>query len=649
MEEEPWDELMGPPPEEVVKQAMNRREGGGAPPVRTSTAGGAPPPSAAFAAMPDRWAQLDPPTAQENVPNSNVNEATAKGAYTQSVSRGGGSMDPLPLTRRTSSLPIEDEEDEVYETPIEMDPSGARGGTYNSSTDVAYESDASGRSTDRRDGQRIRQEALMMLEVADDQLSSSSYAVHRTISGGFSASHKTLGRKKRVPAALAGLKFTASRKPYRDDPCGETDGDLVLTSEGTREDYEYGDENVVDVVSMERRSSSSRPAAEDSTKNWSSRYSVDSTLMALSGGAMRGNYGNERKSARNMFATSPHEEKRPNAFGSGFSFRDRSGNQPNLRSQFLDTGSMPPASPRKSWQEQLRQKQRQRRIMIGVVVAVVVFIIVLASTLTTTRSRDVSAVNRGAVPAGALTFYVTSDVPYSSSEEEKMVADLKVMNTETKFFVHLGNIQKASVTLCQPSRYHDVSLLLQNSPVPTFVLPGEEDWPNCPDQDSAWDSWRNHFEFFDGKFSHDFEVARQIGRNENFAFVESNVFFAGVHLVGGRLYTEEERDRRNGENFEWVEKMAKDTAKHARAIIIFGNARPGLPQNQQFFDDLVQFLKQMGKPSMYIHANSGVGGVQEYEPFAGAGNIIALQADQGGKNPPVRVSVGTGSRPFYLG
>ena len=705
MEDEPWDELSGPNPEDMVRRAMtanNNHQGGPgvvtpdrAIPVRTPpSSGGGPPPASAFSTsnngampgMPSRWAKLDPPTPEE------VRDATARAVasatanvnrdYTHRVSSGASGVDLLtdgskpgaisspaagdavPL-RRTSSLPIEDEDPmESFEDARQS--LSSRGSSTRRSTvstlsadEPNYDSDNSNPGnykTPNTEADRIRQEALMMLEVAD---ATSPYSIHRTVSGGYMASHKSFQRKKRVPTALSGLNFTGgSRRPYSDDP--EFHDGPMATPDPMREDYEYGDENVVDVEAMERRSSSSRSAAADksSSNNWSSRYSVDATLMALSGGTMRSSssssgsgFGTERKSARNMFASSPHEERGPNRFGSGFSFRDNgvSGSRDtNLRSQFLGQSSLPPASPRKSWQEQLEQKRRRRRLMIGAGVAALAFIIILTATLAGRDTEGWSLVSKTTVPRGAITFYVTSNVPYSPDDEDKLAEDLKTMIPETQFLVHLGNIQEAAVTKCDPKRYEDVSLLLKESPVPTFIIPGEEDWPNCPDQNEAWNAWRSNFAFFENYFDHPFEVGRQIDRNENFAFESEGVFFAGIHLVGGQLWTEEERDRRNKDNFEFIKFMFRDTAPDAKAIVIFGNASPGLPQNDAFFENLAEFLEKKGKPTIYIHANSGIGGVRDYSPFDGVDNVVALQAGAGGRNPPLRVSVGSGARPFYV-
>merc|ERR1711862_199913 len=73
-----------------------------------------------------------------------------------------------------------------------------------------------------------------------------------------------------------------------------------------------------------------------------------------------------------------------------------------------------------------------------------------------------------------------------------------------------------------------------------------------------------------------------------------------------------------------------------------GNARPG-PQQRTFFARLNNFL-QNTVPVLYVHANSGVGNGTplQYHLFNDTPNIEALQIDDGGKNAPLKITVGFG-------
>jgi hypothetical protein len=627
-----------------------------------------------FNSMPDRWSQYGEPAAAEQTAATAQAVATAasSAALRESVNASGSALSqPEPLVRKRSSLPIEDEnesEEDEDEEPLNYD--GSR---------------------HMHDADHIRQEALKMLEVADGQLSNSNYSVHRTSSGGFQASARPLGgSQKRVPTALAGLSFTGNRKnltrPYHDDPfSANNDGPATQAAQKPYRDKErgeygeYEEDDIVDVIGMANRTASSRPADADSaSNNWSSRYSVDHTLMALSGGSVSSSkfldqmdkeHERERRSAGNLFGgwgagASKDTTKSTEVFGSGgFSFRQKhvfgkqkvtvAAPQPNLRTVWMDTdtGSTPPSSPRsKTWQEQLTQKRRQRRVYIGLTFVFFVFIVAVASVFGTKNNQSGgSSKAQSGVVDGSVSFYVTSNVPYSASEEDKMVKDLTAISTYgSPFMVHLGNIQESRVTLCQSSRYTDVAEMLQNSPMPMFVLPGEEDWSNCPDPNAAWDSWYEAFAYFDSNFDKPFQVQRRVDREENFAFVNEGVLFIGVHVVNGRIVDEIDQEARNAANFDWIFKRVQENENDVRAIVVFGNARPGHPQNEDFFTKIVSFLDVFGIPAAYIHGNSGDGGVEEVA-FKNAKNVVSVQAQNGGQAAPLRITVGSGKRPFIVG
>lgn len=661
MAEEPWDELMGPPP------SHNRKYGASSDDEPTSVTSS----SSSYASssrMPSRWAQYEKDTEQlrsesheancraVELASDNIANSPPRSVVADTVARRGVNMD--------------------YETDDGSD------------DDYSYENDEA----------QIRLEALKMLELADDHLST-PYAVRKTQTGGFSASYSggfggtgSLGNSRRssgssdarrssearrVPRALAGIDFSkrATRNSYTASPRTNYSGADDLGIPFAEQ------ESLVDVIEMDG------PAPKKESR-WSSRYSIDHTLLALSGGRSRNSNAKdvldqleretdrEIKTARNMFVSSPHET--PRMFGSGgFSFRDgfrgsargtdAEETQPisastNLRTAWIDAvssgldtngKSLDPPEPRKTWQEQVERKKRQQRhllaITLGVCISIAVLIGVLAG-ISGKKGKAKSSHFSDTAPSTAspeVVFYVTSDSPYDSSEEQKLSADLQVMS-DAEFVVHLGNIQDSSVTLCSESRYGRVKDVLMQSPVPMFILPGEEDWNNCPNPENAWETWETTFEAFESNFDHNFIVSRQMRRKENFAFLYKNVLFMGFHLVGGRVHDGDDWDARLQDNINWMESMVTMNQESFRYIVMMGNARPG-PQQRMFFDRLSAFLGPYDLPIIYVHANSGVGGVMKYDLFGGDKGIEALQIEDGGVNPPLRISIFDGEAPFVVG
>ena len=623
-EDEPWDELMGPSRKDL-KNLLEDED-----PTMTASV-----PSR----MPSRWAQYESNSAQLR---EDAHEANCKAVelaaekIANSPSRGGTGI----------SLPNDYESDDGSE-------------------EYGWEND-----------EAIRAEALKMLEIADDHLST-PYAVRKTQSGGFSASYSggfgsnrssmsSTSSGKRVPKALAGLDFTkrASRASYTASPRSSFKDESPYVEQ----------EGLVDVDGMENGD------AQKNESKWSSRYSIDHTLLSLSSGRsaretvndvlnrMDRETDRETKSARNMFVSSPHET--PRIFGAGgFSFRDThvfgkqnvtaQDSQTNLKSwrdvEGLDKNgnSLTPPEPRKTWQEQVeRKKKQQRRWMAGGVGTCLVLALIIGLSVSKSGGSSSSkasafgtAEDRG---TPEVVFYVTSDSPYDSSEEQKLAADMAALPSDAQFMVHLGNIQNSAVTLCSESRYARVKDVLMESPVPMFILPGEEDWNNCPNPENAWESWEDNFKAFESNFEHNFMVNRQLRRKENFAFLHEDILLMGFHLVGGRVNSQDEWDARLDDNINWMESMVTMNEGAFSSIVMLGNARPG-PQQHKFFDRLSAFLGQYDLPIIYIHANSGVGGVMQYELFGGDEGIEALQIEDGGENPPLRISVYSGASPFVVG
>jgi hypothetical protein len=210
MEEEPWDELCGPPP------AGGAAAGGGG-------------------AM----------SASSSVASSSQNQQQDE-MIIQGVQRNLAHEVTTAPTR--SYPPMAAFQVQVHKDPPA--PVAAANDNYSEQGDE-YDEDEMADEFNVASAASIRQEALKMLEVADDHLAGSPYAVHRTLSGGFTATHRLLsggrshvgeydipndanehddddgeygmvgtrwsgsrsGSGRRLPAALAGLAYTASTAP----------------------------------------------------------------------------------------------------------------------------------------------------------------------------------------------------------------------------------------------------------------------------------------------------------------------------------------------------------------------------------------------------------------------------------------------------
>jgi hypothetical protein len=502
---------------------------------------------------------------------------------------------------------------------------------------------------------------------------SEPYSLRRSSSNSFSDSPDR--SRRRPPAALAGLDLKNAVPARHDSNKWSIDDeeDLVL----------HNEEDLVEIVTMENRITGSRqpggghrdnPNAEykhnrsssNPSSSWSSRYSVD---QFMSGGSTtkevlaRIERDEQRlaQSARNMFMTTPTSSPSKvttNLFGSGFTFRQNSASlspDTNLRTVWSDNdpltsnGNSLQRDNASSGGNGFNKARRRRRLcMIGSLLAVCLVVIIGALAGTSKKQSGYSIGNSDGKPT---TFYVMADVPYDSDEETKLTRDVEGLPGDATFVIHLGNIQDASVTLCPEYAYEDASAVLKTSPAPVFMLPGENDWNNCPDPSKSWDDWSANFMDFDSYFKPDWTVLHQSDKKENFSFWYNGIIFIGLHLVGGRIHDQDEWNSRQAMNVDWLGENIHTIYKSDdyRAVVLLGNARPS-SQQRSFFNEALGEIRQMGKPVVYIHANAGdVADFTEYKPYDDVDNLMAVQVEQGGRSPPLRVTVDFGPKPFLFG
>jgi hypothetical protein len=345
-------------------------------------------------------------------------------------------------------------------------------------------------------------------------------------------------------------------------------------------------------------------------------------------------------------------------FGPGFSFRKNHvfGNQEsdkiqvNLRTVWKeieeDDTVHGPGRVHQTWQKVLLNKRKRRRI-IGIAVLVILAFVTIVTTSTRVAKSNAKTRAAGSGPGGTVTFYVTSDVPYDQAEEDRLMKDMTNLPGDAEFMVHLGNIQDSAVSFCPSSRPSDVASILKKSPVPVFMLPGAEDWAKCPNPDQSLSDWRDAFVDFDKNFNHGFRVFRDQNSPENISILQNGVLFLGFNLVNGPVHDQDAWADREMKMLNFYFGMTNMNKGQFRAIVLLGNARP-TPQQEDFFNTVFTSLKPIGKPMAYIHANSG-GGIREYLPFDGQKSVYGIEIEDGGKNPPLKVTVGFGDRPFLVG
>ena len=543
----------------------------------------------------------------------------------------------------------------------------------------------------------IRLQAMQMLQLAggpDDDSGSDDGGSNKRKSTrmGLSRNPRTGGYSahpvgQRAHASISGLDV------------GSGHGSAGYGGGGYGEEVTFEEEpNVNAMLSSSRGSPGSSGNNKNGKSSWSSRYSVDRHLMFLTGsqhggssglgssdGSVHGNSSGgasmapaarqvrDATSATGMYRASAYDMKsagssagaasqardyahrnkikvpRQQSQGHGFSFGWKTGLNLSDRSSLPE----PPNnfhSGNYLITEEIRRKRR-KRLCTGTVILVALAAIVGAVYGTTFGGGTDGAYGSSNAAAywnvgEPVTFYVTSDVPYNNAEENVLSRDLSRLPDDAEFVVHLGDVGVAATTSCAESMYEDASYILKSSSrAPVFVLPGNQDWNECPNPDAAFDNWMQYFHRFEDNFSHRFAVTRQLGREENFSFLHNGVLFVGLNLVDGTVPDQTEWNVRHQECVQWAEQALNDfEPDEYRAVVLLGHARPTALLGD-FFWPILNDINEINKPVLYVHGNA-MQGWTVYKPFSDASRLRAVELEKGGKSPPVKIRVGMGADPF---
>jgi hypothetical protein len=235
-----------------------------------------------------------------------------------------------------------------------------------------------------------------------------------------------------------------------------------------------------------------------------------------------------------------------------------------------------------------------------------------------------------------VTFYAMGDVPYKPEEDILLPQQLKDLPNDAEFVIHVGDI-KGGGPPCVEAVYQKVSGMLRKSTAPVFIIPGDNEWNDCsdPGPDQAWFYWNQYFRRFDNHWNHSFPVFRQIEHEENFSFVRNRVLFIGLNIVGGLVHDPAEWRQRHSDGLQWIRRNLAKFGNEAGCLVLFGHANPQ-QKHDDFFGPLNKVAQDFNKPILYLH---GDGHNWIYDRPFDATNILRVQVDQGGKAPPVRITV----------
>ncbi|KAI2513567.1 hypothetical protein MHU86_707 [Fragilaria crotonensis] len=240
-------------------------------------------------------------------------------------------------------------------------------------------------------------------------------------------------------------------------------------------------------------------------------------------------------------------------------------------------------------------------------------------------------------------FFVIGCVPYDEGERDVLTAQISSLNaTDTDFLIHVGDI-KDGRSDCSQDALDDVDSILKLSPVPVFLVVGDNEFNDCTNisPDKALDMWRDTFVGFNAKYwSQSFANLTTFSeRPEIFSFLNRKTLFLGVNVVGGRIHDTNEWESRHEDDVEWVTENMLEYESEVHSVVMFGQADAD-GDTADFFNPLVLFLRKQFSsdiPILYVCADTHTWG---YTPsMFDIDNFLRVRIKGGVSEPVVRITV----------
>ena len=244
-----------------------------------------------------------------------------------------------------------------------------------------------------------------------------------------------------------------------------------------------------------------------------------------------------------------------------------------------------------------------------------------------------------------LIFSVMGDVPRSAFEDTLIQKQIAAHNrfSPSEFMLHVGDIKDGN-TPCTEEIYVKVAEYLKKLKVPTFIVPGDNEWNDCENPDQAWQFWINSFLDFEKNWKHGPKVIRQKSHPVNMAWIADGVLMIGLNLQGGRIHDPEEWEQRHTQCTIWVEDQLTENRDKVRALVVFCQANPD-EKHSDFIESFLESVRHFKKPVLFLHGD-GHRWLHDnpwLEP-----NMVRVQVDKGLLAVPLEVTVTLDKQNMFL-
>ena len=227
----------------------------------------------------------------------------------------------------------------------------------------------------------------------------------------------------------------------------------------------------------------------------------------------------------------------------------------------------------------------------------------------------------GPVPAGALVFGALGDAPYSTLEAERLDGVIAQMNAEKRlaFVVHVGDIG-ANVEACTDPWLAERKAQFASIRHPFVLLPGDNEWSNCPDPLARLARWRAHFCYGETVF----HLVRQQGPYcEHLRWETGGWVFVALNVPGhdNNLRHPEHAPRMQAV-LSWLDEAAA-LAENRAGLVVLMQANPFYTFPRDGFRSLRQRLQQLAKarPGKVVLVHGDTHLARDDEPLPGLRRI----------------------------
>ncbi|CAJ1966827.1 unnamed protein product [Cylindrotheca closterium] len=239
-------------------------------------------------------------------------------------------------------------------------------------------------------------------------------------------------------------------------------------------------------------------------------------------------------------------------------------------------------------------------------------------------------------------FAVIGDIPYTRDHESRLKRHVDRLASNLEFLIHVGDIRNArSGSKCTLKEYQNVASILSKSPIPVFIVPGDNEYQDCPNFSESWRNWKRVFAGFHRKWNTPFRVFQDSQRPENFYFVHKRVLYIGLNIVGGTVHSASEWRSRLSYQWRWTRGLLNTylPSKEASSVVIIGHADPRSEHNA-FFDPLKNYINdEAGNKVPFLYFNGDRHRFQRNKNYRNRSNFHRIMVEGGRKENPLRMKI----------